>query len=62
MWIDKLSSFLIDVAKYLNTGGFFASLLKDLEGSRVVVYAVCGVIGVGCLILGLMVSNLKKKD
>ena len=38
MWKEKLENYLIDVSKYFLTGVFVASLVKDLEDVRCLIY------------------------
>ena len=42
MWKEKLGNYLIDVSKYFLTGVFVASLVKDLEEIRWLVYVLSG--------------------
>lgn len=42
MWKEKLGNYLIDVSKYFLTGVFVASLIKDLEDMRWLIYALSG--------------------
>lgn len=51
--------YLIDVSKYFLTGVFVASLIKDLENVRWLIYALSGTIAL--LLLGLILTN-KRKD
>lgn len=44
MWKEKLGNYLIDVSKYFLTGVFVASLVKDLEDMRWLIYALSGII------------------
>ena len=60
MWKEKLGNYLIDVSKYFLTGVFVASLIKDLEYSRWLIYALSGTVSVILLLLGLILSNKKK--
>ena len=60
MWTEKLGNYLIDVSKYFLTGVFVASLIKDLEDSRWLIYALSGTVSVILLLLGLILSNKKK--
>ena len=42
MWKEKLGNYLIDVSKYFLTGVFVASLVKDLEEIRWLIYVLSG--------------------
>lgn len=61
MWKEKLGNYLIDVSKYFLTGVFVASLIKDLENVRWLIYALSGTIALVLLLLGLILTN-KRKD
>ena len=61
MWKEKLGNYLIDVSKYFLTGLFVASLIKDLENVRWLIYALSGTIALVLLLLGLILTN-KRKD
>lgn len=61
MWKEKLGNYLIDVSKYFLTGVFLASLIKDLENVRWLIYALSGTIALVLLLLGLILTN-KRKD
>lgn len=58
---EKLGNYLIDVSKYFLTGVFVASLIKDLENVRWLIYALSGTIALVLLLLGLILTN-KRKD
>ena len=60
MWKEKLGNYLIDVSKYFLTGVFVASLVKDLEETRWLIYALSGSVAAILLLLGLILTN--KKD
>lgn len=60
MWRAKLGNYLIDVSKYFITGVFVASLVKDLEEIRWLIYVLSGVVSVSFLLLGLILTNDKK--
>lgn len=60
MWKEKLGNYLIDISKYFLTGVFVASLVKDLEDMRWLIYVLSAVISTILLVLGLILSNKKK--
>ena len=49
------------ISKYFLTGVFVASLLKDLEGMRWLIYAMSGTVSIILLITGLILTNTNKK-
>ena len=59
MWIEKLGSYFVDVAKYILTGVVISSLFKDFE-DKVLIYIVGIALAFLCLVVGLVLSN--KKD
>ena len=61
MWKEKLGNYLIDVSKYFLTGVFVASLVKDLEEIRWLIYVLSGSVAAVSLLLGLILTN-KKED
>ena len=61
MWREKLGNYLIDVSKYFLTGVFVASLIKDLEDMRWLIYVLSGAIAAALLVLGLILTNNKEK-
>lgn len=60
MWKEKLGNCLIDVSKYFLTGVFVASLVKDLEDVRWLIYALSGTVAAILLLLGLILTNKKE--
>ena len=52
MWKEKLGNYLIDVSKYFLTGVFVASLVKDLEEIRWLIYVLSGSVAAVLLLLG----------
>lgn len=60
MWKEKLGNYLIDVSKYFLTGVFVASLIKDLEDMRWLVYVLSGSVAAILLLLGLILTNRKE--
>ena len=61
MWKEKLGNYLIDVSKYFLTGVFVASLVKDLEEIRWLIYVLSGSVAAVLLLLGVILTN-KKED
>ena len=61
MWKEKVGNYLIDVSKYFLTGVFVASLVKDLEEIRWLIYVLSGSVAAVLLLLGLILTN-KKED
>lgn len=61
MWKEKLGNYLIDISKYFLTGVFIASLVKDLEDIRWLIYVLSGSVSAVLLLLGLILTN-KKED
>ena len=59
MWKEELGNYLIDVSKYFLTGVFVASLIKDLEDMRWLIYALSGSVAAILLLLGLILTNKK---
>ena len=51
MWKEKLGNYLIDISKYFLTGVFIASLVKDLENMRWLIYALSGTISIILLLM-----------
>ena len=62
MWKEKLGNYLIDVSKYFLTGVFVASLIKDLEDMRWLIYVLSGTIAAVLLVSSLILSNSKKEN
>ena len=61
IWREKLGNYLIGVSKYFLTGVFVASLIKDLEDMRWLIYVLSGTIAAALLVLGLILTNNKEK-
>jgi len=61
MWKEKLGNYLIDISKYFLTGVFVASLVKDLEDMRWVIYTISGTVSIILLLTGLILTNKKKE-
>lgn len=60
MWKEKLGNYLIDVSKYFLTGVFVASLVKDLEEIRWLIYVLSGSVAAVLLLLGLILTNKRR--
>ena len=61
MWKEELGNYLIDVSKYFLTGVFVASLIKDLEDMRWLIYVLSGSVAAILLTLGLILTNKKEE-
>ena len=61
MWKEKLGNYLIDVSKYFLTGVFVASLVKDLEEIRWLIYVLSGSVAAVLLLLGLILTITRIK-
>lgn len=59
---EKLSDYLIDLSKYILTGVVVASLFKDLEGERTLVYSIGFLAAFLSLYFGLSLISDKKKN
>ena len=57
MWREKLGNYLIDVSKYFLTGVFVASLIKDWEDMRWLIYVLSGTIAAALLVLGIDIDK-----
>lgn len=62
MWKEKLGNYLIDVSKYFLTGVFVASLVQDLADIRWLIYVLSFGVAASLLVIGLVLTNIKKKD
>ena len=60
MWKEKLGNYLIDVSKYIFTG--VASLFKDMEDNKWLIYGLGFTSSILALIAGLVLTNKKKED
>lgn len=60
MWKEKLGNYLIDVSKYIFTGVVVASLFKDMEGSRLLLYGLGFISSLLALVLGIILTNKKQ--
>ena len=59
-WIENLGKYLLDISKYVTTGVVISSLFKDVSDSSVI-YITGTVVAVSTLIVGLVLTNKKKK-
>lgn len=59
-WLENLGKYLLDISKYVVTGVVIASLFKDVE-DKSAIYLIGTSIAVSTLIVGLILSNKKKK-
>ena len=59
MWKDKLGTYLIDISKYVLTGVVIASIFKDIDESRWLVYGFGILVAASFLVAGLIISNKK---
>lgn len=65
MWQEKLGNYLLDVSKYIFTAVLIASLLKDFEDLRWLVYLLGATSSALFLAIGLYLTNRnnhKNKD
>ena len=62
MWKEKLGNYLIDVSKYNFTGVVVASLFKDMEDNKWLIYGLGFTSSILALIAGLVLTNKKKED
>lgn len=59
---EKLSNYLIDISKYVMTGVVIASLFKDLDDNRIVIYILGLSLAVSALCVGLILTDKKKGE
>lgn len=59
-WLENLGRYLLDISKYVATGVVISSLFKDVSDSSFI-YIVGTVVAVSTLIVGLVLTNKKKK-
>ena len=57
---EKLSNYLIDISKYVMTGVVIASMFKDLDDNRQVIYFLGLFIAFMALGVGLVLTDKKK--
>lgn len=62
MWKEKLGNYLIDISKYLLTGVFIASMFKDLEDVKWLVYGLSLAVAAALLVIGLVLNNKKELE
>ena len=62
MWKEKLGNYLIDISKYIFTGVVIASLFKDMEDNKWLIYGLGFTSALLALILGLILTNKKKEE
>lgn len=61
MWIKELGKYTLDVSKYILTGVVITSLFKDFD-DKVFIYIVGIFIALLCLVVGLILTNVKDED
>ena len=59
-WMENLGKYLLDISKYVTTGVVISSLFKDVSDSSAI-YIIGTVVAVSTLIVGLVLTNKKKK-
>ena len=59
-WIENLGKYLLDISKFVTTGVVIASLFKDIDDSKTI-YIIGTVVAVSTLIVGLVLTNKKKR-
>ena len=59
-WMENLGKYLLDISKYVTTGVVISSLFKDVSDSSTI-YIIGTVVAVSTLIVGLVLTNKKKK-
>ena len=57
---EKLSNYLIDISKYVMTGVVIASMFKDLDDNRQIIYILGLFIAFMALGVGLVLTDKKK--
>ena len=60
VWKENLGKYLIDISKYVVTGVMITSLFKDLD-DKIIIYICSFIISISALIVGLVLTNKKKK-
>jgi hypothetical protein len=58
---EKLSNYLIDISKYVMTGVVIASLFRDLDDNRLLLYLVGLFIAFMALGVGLVLTDKKER-
>ena len=59
-WMENLGKYLLDISKYVTTGVVISSLFKDVSDSSSI-YIIGTIVAVSTLIVGLVLTNKKKK-
>ena len=59
-WMENLGKYLLDISKYVTTGVVISSLFKDVSDSSSI-YVIGTVVAVLTLVVGLVLTNKKKK-
>ncbi len=59
---EKISNYLIDMSKYVMTGVVIASLFKDLDSYKILVYVFGLFIAFTSFGVGLVLTDKKKED
>lgn len=59
---EKLSNYLIDISKYVMTGVVIASLFKDLDNDRMLIYILGLSLAISALCVGLILTDKKKGE
>ena len=62
MWKEKLGNYLIDISKYIFTGVVIASLFKDMEDSKWLIYSLGFTSSILALVLGLILTTKKAEE
>ena len=60
VWKENLGKYLLDISKYVVTGVMITSLFKDLD-DKIIIYICSFVISISALIVGLVLTNKRKK-
>ena len=60
VWKENLGKYLLDISKYVVTGVMITSLFKDLD-DKIIIYICSFIISLSALIVGLVLTNKKKK-
>ena len=60
VWKENLGKYLLDISKYVVTGVMITSLFKDLD-DKIIIYICSFIISISALIVGLVLTNKKKK-
>ncbi|MBR6018325.1 MAG: hypothetical protein IK073_06860 [Paludibacteraceae bacterium] len=59
---EKLSNYLIDISKYVMTGVVIASLFKDLDNNKILIYILGLSLALSALCVGLILTDKKKGE